>query len=501
MIYFLTHIKSKIPDHLLHCLRQLLFVEPDCKIVLCTDSNITFNESRIDTINLNDLSIPDIGDYFKYELDPLWVTSLQRVFILNSFLQKTTEDVVHFDNDVLIYHPLKNIVNELTEDVHITPQKTTEHVFGCSIIKNREKYNLLATNVYNAVVKGKQFVLSETGDQAHEMRLINHYGKQYIKDLPIHPSLGSINQMFFDPITYGQYFGGVHGGPGPGFIDKDHIAGKIIENNLKPIMIDNEPVIEYNNDIYKLINLHVHGKNLEQLASYNKTSKIKKDYCVVTFGKGYNFERGVDRLKQRCNELSIPFFGFTEYPEGCPTHEVSPFAFKFFCIRNVLQKGYKKILWLDSSVIIKRDISDVFEHITNKKYFFIYNHSLGPFCHDKALTTLGITREESFQLPCLQATNFGLNFNDKRSLTLLNTMLALAVDGITFPGPHNNNERKASKDPRVLGHRHEQTAMSVVAIKLGLNEWLHTGETPWFIHDRGFVKDVESTVMEVDMSL
>ena len=79
-------------------------------------------------------------------------------------------------------------------------------------------------------------------------------------------------------------------------------------------------------------------------------------------------------------------------------------------------------------------------------------------------------------------------------------MLELAVDNITFPGPHNNDNLLASKDRRVKGHRHDQTAMSVIAIRLGMVNWIYGGEGPWFIHDRDFVKSVNSTVEEIDMS-
>ena len=226
----------------------------------------------------------------------------------------------------------------------------------------------------------------------------------------------------------------------------------------------------------------------------------EKDFCIVSFGKNHNFQKGLKRLEQRCLELDIPFIGFTDYPVGCPTHEESPFAFKFFCIKDVLAKGYKKILWLDTSVIIKQPINDIFEHLNNLGYFFLLNHDIGSFCHDKALITLGITRDESFKLPCLQGTNFGLNFNFKNSNIFLEKVIELSLDGITFPGPHNNNAFKASKDPRVKGHRHDQIAMSIVALRLNMMNWFTCGETPWFIHDRLFVKSVESTVQEINMS-
>jgi len=222
--------------------------------------------------------------------------------------------------------------------------------------------------------------------------------------------------------------------------------------------------------------------------------------CVVSFGVGYNFIKGVDRLRLQCEALGVPFLGFNEYPKGCPTHQESPFAFKYYCIRDALENGYKRILWLDSSVIIKKNLDDAFNRINTDGYFFLYNHDLGSYCHDKALKTLNITREESFTMPCMQGTNFGLNFNYKVIYDFFGDMMQLANDGITFPGPHNNNMLLASKDTRVKGHRHDQTAMSVIAIRYGMNKWIYGGETPWFIHDRLYVKDDNITVDSVDMS-
>lgn len=225
--------------------------------------------------------------------------------------------------------------------------------------------------------------------------------------------------------------------------------------------------------------------------------------CIVSFGKGCNFERGIDRLEENIKNLvKVSFFGYKDYPTGCPTHDISPFAFKFYCIKECLNKGYNNILWLDSSVIIKNSLIDVFNFIENTGYFFIQNsHSVGEYCHDKALKTLNITREDSFKIPSLQGTNFGLNFTYKSSLNFLNEMILLSKDGITFPGSSFNDNFECSKDKRVSGHRHEQTAMSVIALKLQMNKWFTTEEHPWFIHDRNFVKTCNSTCKNVNMCL
>ena len=226
------------------------------------------------------------------------------------------------------------------------------------------------------------------------------------------------------------------------------------------------------------------------------------NHCIVSFGKGFNFQRGIERLKENINQLvKIPFISFTEYPENCPTHQEIPFGFKFYCIKECIKLGYNSILWLDSSVIIKTDLKDVFNKIDNQGYFFIKNwHNIGTYCHDKALKTLHISREESFHIPCVQGGNFGLNLQFDCSKRFIDNIMNYISDKITFPGPYTNENNLASTDKRVAGHRHDQIAMSVVALRLGMNNW-ELSENKWFIHDWKFVKgETLSTVPDVKMS-
>jgi hypothetical protein len=224
--------------------------------------------------------------------------------------------------------------------------------------------------------------------------------------------------------------------------------------------------------------------------------------CIVSFGKGYNFERGIERLKGYIDTLvHVPFISFTEYPISCPLHQEIPFAFKFYCIQECLKREFESILWLDSSVIIKNDLSDIFQKLETQGYFFIRNwHSVGDYCHDKALKTLNISREESFNIPCLQGGNFGLNFRYDCCKDFFKQIMLYIDDKITFPGPYTNTNNMASINNRVLGHRHDQIAMSVTALRLGMNRW-ESSETNWFIHDWEFVKGrVAGTVRDVNMS-
>lgn len=165
-----------------------------------------------------------------------------------------------------------------------------------------------------------------------------------------------------------------------------------------------------------------------------------------------------------------------EYPKGCPSHHVIPFAFKPYCIREAMQRGYHLVLWLDASIRIKRDPAPLFELIGADGYLFFENyHSVGEFCKDEALGPLGIARDESFSLPSCDASVIGLDLRTAKACEFLEQWVRFANDGITFPGPKwsgvKNWPATASADSRVKGHRHDQTCASVIALKLGMSRW------------------------------
>lgn len=268
MTYLLTHTGCKLPSHILHTIRQILFVDSLAKIVLCTDQNVIFSDSRVEVIDVRDLNLPSLGNYFINEQDPLWRNSLQRIFIINEYLRNHDESIIHFDNDVLIYKNISEFASSLDSGVYITQQTDDTFIFGYSIIKSKNKFNSISESILNEVSLGMDSVLSKTKNHAHEMRLLYCFGKDNIIPLPTHPEIFSNSSDLFDPITYGQNLGGVNYGPGPGFIDHDHIVGKILDKKDTKVIFDKGPFIVYKNKQYDLCNLHLHGKKLEYFKTY-----------------------------------------------------------------------------------------------------------------------------------------------------------------------------------------------------------------------------------------
>ena len=200
------------------------------------------------------------------------------------------------------------------------------------------------------------------------------------------------------------------------------------------------------------------------------------DHPKVSF---QDFPRGIKRIKEDLKKYHFKgdFISWEKlYPEGSPTQQQVPYAFKTFCFHEARKSGYQLILWMDASIIIKQPIEPLFELMKQDGYLiFQEDHSVGEFCKDSALKPLGITREESFNLPSCWSSVIGLNLANQRSMEFLRQWKERACDGITFSGPKWSGvrgwPRTASQDPRVHGHRYDQTAASVIALKLGMDRW------------------------------
>jgi len=202
------------------------------------------------------------------------------------------------------------------------------------------------------------------------------------------------------------------------------------------------------------------GKNKHNLYSrlLDKGWIIKKETCIVTLGIGKNYERGVDRLETLIKELKVgaDFYGYKSYPDGIPTHDDIPYGFKYFLIKQKLDEGYKKVLWLDSSVLI----TDNLDWLWERDIMLIYNgHDIGRYTSDKCLEYFKIHRKTAYNIISLLG---GLIMFGQKYYNIVNKMCELAKEKITFVGSHTNENKEVSSNNKVKGHRHDQSVLTIL---------------------------------------
>lgn len=282
MKYILFHI-GDLPSHISICINTILSIDKESEIIFFTDKKI--NLPGIQVLNLNDFDdlihkkteIIELYKNSNFKENPLWFTSFLRVLSLNTIAKKLNlKEFVHFDNDVLIYEPFSklNNTNNLIQKskINITQLDSLNLAFGYSFFSGEKSldslekfFNQILQNYYlNTNIENK-------GKPINEMRAMKIFFDKNKSQFNLLPNLPYFSEYFlFDPASYGQYLDGTHFNRGNyafirRYVSLEHTVGKEIKSkriNIK--FLKNNPYVYWNNQTYKLVNLHIHSKNLKK---------------------------------------------------------------------------------------------------------------------------------------------------------------------------------------------------------------------------------------------
>jgi hypothetical protein len=219
--------------------------------------------------------------------------------------------------------------------------------------------------------------------------------------------------------------------------------------------------------------------------------------CTVALGGWY--PRGAARMIQEFHRVS-PGYNITAYvdtlPEGSPSnvieggYDYTAYCAKPFALMRAAAAGAGVAILLDAAFYPIRSIAPLVDHIAQHGYYFCKNgFRVGEWSSDRCLERMGCTREDAFTMDEISSYCVGLNLADGRCIELVQRWCGFAQDRLTIPGPHTNslcgvdvaasmgwkpgggrNPGPSSKDPRVKGHRHDQTVLSILAHRMGMRE-------------------------------
>lgn len=155
-------------------------------------------------------------------------------------------------------------------------------------------------------------------------------------------------------------------------------------------------------------------------------------------------------------------------PDGSPSHADIPYAFKAFALKDAAECGNPLLLWADASILPVASLGPLFDRIYEQGYWISRNGWMNSeWTADSAYSDLGVSREDNATTQHVVATTFGLNFYHPTGRAILDEYVRLAKTR-AFCGPWRNCPETPCGSAGVLGHRHDQTALSVIAWRLGL---------------------------------
>lgn len=134
-------------------------------------------------------------------------------------------------------------------------------------------------------------------------------------------------------------------------------------------------------------------------------------------------------------------------------HSQVPYKFKLELINKAVQDGYTKIVWLDSSLQLVRDVNELFNESAG---FCFHNlgHPLKKYISDVCASNLILSDEELEVTPQIWGGAFGLDFTNPDAHKILRALIRQSELG-------SFNEGSSDREGFVA-HRHDQAVMSVI---------------------------------------
>jgi len=222
--------------------------------------------------------------------------------------------------------------------------------------------------------------------------------------------------------------------------------------------------------------------------------------CVVNVAIGGRNQQkyivGQERLRNQLKGETLRFYT-NGYPIGCPEHKDVPYAFKAYALKEASAYA-STLLWCDSSIVLgPRPLEELWAKIETDGYWIARGGwSNYEWTAESAYADLlpEIDPRDRMaanrQIPHVIATAFGLQTQSNIGLDFLSQYFRLAntkafigpITNSNFPGAKfSGNAAKCSPcgPPDVRGHRHDQSAASVIAWRLGMK----LSDTPeWFAY-------------------
>jgi hypothetical protein len=213
---------------------------------------------------------------------------------------------------------------------------------------------------------------------------------------------------------------------------------------------------------------------------------LRGDQVVISVATDDEYRHRLRRLEESLHRQGYAgatiFWTGGDLPPGCPQHQDIPYAFKPFGFAEARRLGFRSALWMDASCVAIRPLAEHFGSIRRQGYLVFRNGgNVGQWSSDLALARYAMSRDRAMAIPEVNSAALGLDFEDESAVAFLEWWLAAAREGSAFRGltrpvtsPEDaedvkwNRSQTVSRDPRVLGHRHDQTVAGLLAHRLDM---------------------------------
>lgn len=176
-------------------------------------------------------------------------------------------------------------------------------------------------------------------------------------------------------------------------------------------------------------------------------------FCSVAFHHKIYGDVYIDQQTRLRNSIKKIYpdaplmFWTNEYPLGSKHFLKSLYGFKPHAINALKRSGYKKIVYLDTAIVLQKEIQGDYPILA------VHDPCLTP-ASDIALNYFHIQREQLKDIPFVGGSYYAFDFNHPITNRVFNSWLKAEQNGI-----FGSQDQESAGE--LQGHRHDETCMAI----------------------------------------
>lgn len=186
---------------------------------------------------------------------------------------------------------------------------------------------------------------------------------------------------------------------------------------------------------------------------------------VISYHDGKDrYARGQKRLLDSLiKHWDGPYRMYNPSNSNFRSHMDNPYAFKIDAFNKAREDGFNQILYVDCSIWAIKDVSPLFDVLSDRGYVMQYaGHMCGTWTNDATLYYFDIDRDTAMTIPMFSAGFLALDFSHPVTHNFFVRWEAACNQGL-FMGRWDNKLKTESNDHRCEGHRHDMSCASIIA--------------------------------------
>jgi len=179
-----------------------------------------------------------------------------------------------------------------------------------------------------------------------------------------------------------------------------------------------------------------------------------------------------DRLARTTICFHCDKFLINEYDRPhWPSHDKINYVFKAGCLKEAIDNGYDWFIWADAKMMFHKNWQYLINMFRESDIIVPFNGfpdcfwSVGQWTKDELLDHFAINRDNAFDIPTVVSGFFAINLNSEIGKTISQEFIEISLNPVLANGPRYTNNTILLHNRAYLGHRHDQSILSLLVHK------------------------------------